>query len=129
MKNIALSLFVLLGLASCKEVTTESTSTNVNGDTTTVVTTTTNEIKPDVETDSAKARWERARENLRAAIAKGDKKATESAQKTADEAEAAWNKLKSDVRESADKTKDALEEARENTKEKYNETLENAKAK
>lgn len=129
-KTFALACFGTLALVSCKKETVETTSTDMaDGDTivTTTTTTTTNGIN--VESDSVKARWERAKEDVKAAVAKGDKKAQEAAQKTADEAEAAWNKLKSNVKEDAEATKAKLDEAKQDVKEKYNETLEKAKAK
>lgn len=125
----AVALSGLLSLAACKKETVETVNTDTNGDTTTVVKTTTTGVSPDIEMDSAKVRWERAKQKVKEAVAKGDKKAEAAAQKTADEAEAAWNSLKADVKEGTDKTKAALEEAKEDTKEKYNETLEKAKAK
>lgn len=131
-KTFALAFLGTLALASCKKETVETTTTDmVDGDTTMTTTTrtTTDGIGVDVETDSVKARWERAKEDVKAAVAKGDKKAQEAAQKTADEAESAWNRLKANVKDDADATKARLDEAKEDLKQGYNETLEKAKAK
>lgn len=133
MKIIQKSAIVFLGalaLTACKKETVETTSTDVvDGDTTVVTTTTTETNGINVETDSAKARWERAKQDVKDAIARGDKKAQEAAQKTADEAEASWNKLKANVKQDSEATKAKLNEAKEDLKENYNEALEKAKAK
>ena len=130
LKTLSLACLGALALASCKKETVETTSTDmVDGDTTVVTTTTTTTDGINVETDSVKARWERAKEDVKAAVAKGDKKAQDAAQKTADEAEASWNKLKANVKEDADATKAKLDEAKKDVKEGYNETLEKEKAK
>lgn len=130
-KTVMMAFCAALALASCKKETVETTNTDmVDGDTivtTTTTTTTTNGMA--VETDSAKVRWERAKQDVKDAIARGDKKAQDAAQKTADDAEASWNKLKANVKEDADATKAKMDEAGDNMKEKYNETLEKAKAK
>lgn len=130
-KLIAIAFCGALALASCKKETVESTNTDmVDGDTivtTTTTTTTTNGMA--IETDSAKVRWERAKQDVKDAIARGDKKAQEAAQKSADDAETSWNKLKANVKEDADATKAKMDEAGDHMKAKYNETLENAKAK
>ncbi len=130
-KTLALACFAAVALASCKKETVETKSIDmVDGDTimtSTTTTTTTNGIN--VEMDSVKARWERAKEDVKAAMAKGDKKAQDAAQKTADEAEANWNKLKANIKDGADATKAKLDEAQDDAKDSYNETLENAKVK
>ena len=129
--TLAVAFCAALALASCKKETVETTNTDmVDGDTivtTTTTTTTTNGMA--VETDSAKVRWERAKQDVKDAIARGDKKAQDAAEKTADDAETSWNKLKANVKEDADATKAKMDEAGDNMKEKYNETLEKAKAK
>lgn len=130
-RTLTIAFLGAIAFASCKKETVETTNTDmVDGDTivtTTTTTTTTNGMA--VETDSAKVRWERAKQDVKDAIAKGDKKAQDAAQKTADEAETSWNKLKANVKEDADATKAKMDQAGENMKEKYNETLEKAKAK
>jgi len=131
LKTLALAFVGALALASCKKETVETTTTDlIDGDTVTTTTTSTS-LKSDVtiKTDDAKAKWERAKEDLKAAIVNGDKKAQEAAQKTADEAEAAWNKLKADVKENTDEAKEDLKEAKDKAKDQYNEALEKAKVK
>ncbi|MFT3793587.1 hypothetical protein [Flavobacterium sp.] len=129
-KNVALAFFGALALTACKKETVETTTTDqVDGDTVVTTTTTTETHGIAVESDSLKAKWEKAKQDVKDAVAKGDKKAQEAAQKTADEAEAAWNKVKTNVKEDAAATKEKLNEAKEDLKENYNEALEKAKAK
>ncbi len=123
------ALFAILAVG-CKKETVEMTTTDmVDGDTVVTTTRTTETNGINIETDSAKVRWERAKQDVKDAVARGDKKAEEAARKTEAEAEQAWNRLKANVNEGADKTKESLHEARENLKENYNEALEKAKAK
>lgn len=131
-KKLAFVLMGALAMTACKKETVETTSTDmVDGDTvvTTTTRTETNGININIETDSAKARWERAKQDVKDAVARGDKKAEAAAQKTADEAESAWNRLKNNVREDTDATRAKLDEAKQDLKEDYNEALEKAKAK
>lgn len=129
-KNAALAFCGALALASCKKETVETTTTDqVDGDTVVTTTTTTEVNGIAVESDSLKAKWEKAKQDVKDAVAKGDKKAQEAAQKTADEAEAAWNKVKANVQEDAAATKEKFNDAKEDLKENYNEALEKAKAK
>ena len=130
-KTLALAFFGALALASCKKETVETTTTDhIDGDTTITTTTATSvESTVDIEANEAKAKWEKAKEDLKAAMAEGDKKAQEAAQKTADEAETAWNKIKADIKENTAEAKQDLNDVKEKAKEEYNEALEKAKAK
>ena len=131
-KTLALAFFGALALASCKKETVEMTTTDqIVGDTTITTTKTATSVEStvDIEANEAKAKWEKAKEDLKAAIANGDKKAQEAAQKTADEAETAWNKIKADFKENTAEAKQDLNEVKEKAKEEYNEALEKAKVK
>ena len=92
--GLALALAAMVSLTACKKETVETVDTDINGDTTTVVTTSTTETGLDVDTQKAEARLNEAREDLKEAIAKGDKKAEAAAQKAVTEAEAAWANVK-----------------------------------
>ena len=131
LKTLALAFFVSIVFASCKKETVETTTTDViNGDTVTTTTTETSlKSGVDLETNEAKTKWEKAKEDLQAAVANGDKKAQEAAQKAADEAETTWNKLRAEVKENTEEATEDLKEAKEKAKEQYNEALEKAKLK
>jgi DNA polymerase III delta prime subunit len=131
LKTLALAFFVSIVFASCKKETVETTTTDViNGDTVTTTSTETSlKSGVDLETNQAKTEWEKAKEDLQAAIANGDKKTQEAAQKAADEAETTWNKLKSEVKENTEEATKDLKDAKEKAKEQYNEALEKAKIK
>jgi len=129
-KKLAFAFMGALAMTACKKETVETTSTDmVDGDTVVTTTTRTETNGINIETDSAKARWERAKQDVKDAVARGDKKAEAAAQKTADEAESAWNRLKNNVREDTDATRAKIDEAKQDLKEDYNEALEKAKAK
>ncbi len=131
LKTLALAFFVSIVFASCKKETVETTTTDViNGDTVTTTTTETSlKSGVDLETNEAKTKWEKAKEDLQAAVANGDKKAQEAAQKAADEAETTWNKLRAEVKENTEEATEDLKEVKEKAKEQYNEALEKAKLK
>jgi DNA polymerase III delta prime subunit len=131
LKTLTLAFFVSIVFASCKKETVETTKTDViDGDTvTTTATETSLKSGVDLETNQAKTEWEKAKEDLQAAIANGDKKTQEAAQKAADEAETTWNKLKSEVKENTEEATKDLKDAKEKAKEQYNEALEKAKIK
>jgi hypothetical protein len=131
LKTLALAFFVSIVFASCKKETVETKTTDViDGDTVTTTSTETSlKSGVDLETDKAKTKWEKAKEELQATIANGDKKAQEAAQKAADEAETTWNKLKAEVKENTKEATEDLKKAKEKAKEQYNEALEKAKVK
>ena len=119
MKKIFLSLALIsVVFGACKKETT--TIQTINGEDTLTTTTTTvdvgNPIPDSTDRVEAQTRWEKAKADVNAAIAKGDKKAEEAARKAEAEAKEAWDKIKADTKE-----------AREDLKEGYNNALEKAK--
>ena len=59
----------------------------------------------------AEDNYKKAKADLDAAVAKGDKKAEETARKTLADAETAWEKAKSDMKDAADKAKAGIDNA------------------
>ena len=123
MKKLTLLAVCAIAFTACKKETT--TVQTIDGQDTITTTTSSTEVGTAVIPDSAdrakvrseaEIRWQKAKADVNAAIAKGDKKAEEAARKAEAEAKEAWEKIKADTKE-----------AREDLKEGYNNTLEKAK--